>query len=111
MVTTAATARARLEVRPTTDRALLRAFLEQDRLFAAYAICDLDDREFQRTRWGVAISDGEPVAIALEYGGLTPQPLFVMGTNEGIAGPHTSRPARRRSRPSLARTGSTLAGR
>jgi RimJ/RimL family protein N-acetyltransferase len=85
MVTTAATARARLEVRPTTDRALLRAFLEQDRLFAAYAICDLDDREFQRTRWGVAISDGEPVAIALEYGGLTPQPLFVMGTNEGIA--------------------------
>ena len=42
----------------TTDRAMLRAFLETDRLFAAYALCDLDDREFMRTRWGVATSGG-----------------------------------------------------
>ena len=40
---------------PTTDRALLRSFLERDRLYAAYAICDLEEREFARTRWGVRV--------------------------------------------------------
>ncbi|MEI7743047.1 MAG: GNAT family N-acetyltransferase, partial [Chloroflexota bacterium] len=71
--------------RTTTDRALLRDFLEQDRLFAAYAICDLEEREFGRTRWGIAVEDGIVIAIALEYGGLTPQPMFVLGRQDGIA--------------------------
>jgi ribosomal protein S18 acetylase RimI-like enzyme len=73
-----------VEARSTTDRALLRDFLERDRLFAAYAICDLEDREFARTRWGVAFASGEVVAIGMEYSGLTPQPLFVMGRTDGI---------------------------
>jgi ribosomal protein S18 acetylase RimI-like enzyme len=73
-----------LEVRATRDRELLREFLEKDRLFAAYAICDLDEREFSRTRWGVALERGRPVAVALEYTGLSPQPLFVMGAAHGI---------------------------
>jgi GNAT superfamily N-acetyltransferase len=71
--------------RRTTDRALLRGFLERDRLFAAYAICDLEDREFGRTRWGVATSGSDIVAVGLEYGGLTPQPMFVLGSHEGIS--------------------------
>jgi hypothetical protein len=66
------------------DRATLRAFLERDRLLAAYAICDLDDREFGRARWGLATVRGEPIAVAVEYGGLSPQPLFVMGRDDGI---------------------------
>jgi ribosomal protein S18 acetylase RimI-like enzyme len=74
-----------LVARSTRDRELLRDFLERDRLRAAYAICDLEDREFARTRWGVAFDDGEPVSVVLEFGGLTPQPLFVMGDGEGIA--------------------------
>jgi len=73
-----------VEARTTTDRGLLREFLEQDRLFAAYAICDLEDREFARTRWGVAYEGGEVVAIGMEYSGLTPQPLFVLGRTDGI---------------------------
>jgi len=86
MATRTATARpARvLAVEATSDRALLRAFLERDRLFAAYAICDLDDREFGRTRWGVAKEGGEPIAVVLEYAGYAPQPVFVMGENAGI---------------------------
>jgi ribosomal protein S18 acetylase RimI-like enzyme len=71
--------------RATTDRALLRDFLERDRLFAAYAICDLDDREFARTRWGAAFEGDQLVAVALEYAGLSPQPLFVMGREAGVA--------------------------
>ena len=69
----------------TTDRALLRAFLERDRLYAAYAICDLDDREFPRTRWGAAWSGGSIVAIVLEYTGASPQPIFAMGREDGVA--------------------------
>jgi RimJ/RimL family protein N-acetyltransferase len=71
--------------RPTTDRRLLRAFLERDRLLAAYAICDLEEREFPRTRWGVATSGDDVLAVGLEYSGLTPQPMFLMGRQEGIA--------------------------
>lgn len=71
--------------RQTTDRDALHAFLVQDRLYAAYAICDLEDREFARTRWGAAYDGDEMVAIGLEYLGPTPQPLFVMGRTDGIA--------------------------
>ncbi|MFH0751202.1 MAG: GNAT family N-acetyltransferase [Chloroflexota bacterium] len=74
-----------ITARSTTDRGLLRAFLERDRLFAAYALCDLDVREFARTRWGVAIVDDEPIAVVLEYGGSAPQPVFAMGENAGIS--------------------------
>ena len=73
-----------LVARLTSDRGIVRAFLERDRLFAAYAICDLEDREFARTRWAIALSGEEPVALGLEYAGLTPQPLFLMGDDDGI---------------------------
>lgn len=79
-----AAAQRTLRISATRDRELLRAFLEGDRLRAAYALCDLEDREFARTRWGVAFDGDKPVAVALEYGGLTPQPLFVMGDGEAI---------------------------
>ncbi len=70
--------------RTLNDRRQLRAFLEQDRLLAAYALCDLEDREFGKTRWGGAFDADRLVALAVEYSGLTPQPLFVMGRPDGI---------------------------
>ena len=73
-----------LAVRSITDRGVLRDFLETDRLFAAYALCDLEDREFAKTRWGGAFDGERLIALALEYSGLTPQPLFVMGRPDGI---------------------------
>jgi ribosomal protein S18 acetylase RimI-like enzyme len=84
MATVAVGTRPGLVARSTTDRAVLRRFLERDRLLAAYAICDLEDREFARTKWGVASQGGEVVAIGMEYGGLTPQPMFLMGDSDGI---------------------------
>jgi ribosomal protein S18 acetylase RimI-like enzyme len=77
-------ARGALTVKATTDRAQIRAFLEQDRLFAAYALCDLEEREFGRTRWGAAFQADKMVALVLEYSGMTPQPMFVMGRDDGI---------------------------
>ena len=76
--------RSGLMVRTTADRAMLREFLEGDRLFAAYAICDLEEREFGRTRWGAAFDGERMVSVVLEYSGMTPQPMFVMGRNEGV---------------------------
>lgn len=73
-----------IQVSATRDRDLLRAFLERDRIRAAYALCDLEDREFAKSKWGVATEGGEPIAVVLEFGGLTPQPLFAMGDAEGI---------------------------
>jgi RimJ/RimL family protein N-acetyltransferase len=74
-----------LEVRSTRDRQLLHGFLNRDRLFAAYAIADTDDLEFARTRWGVAFDDGDPIAVVMEYRGISPQPLFVMGEPHGVS--------------------------
>ena len=85
MATAAIGARAAVAVRSTTDRVLLREFLERDRLFAAYAICDLGDREFSRTRWGIAMAGDEPIAVGMEYSGITPQPMVVIGEPAGIA--------------------------
>jgi ribosomal protein S18 acetylase RimI-like enzyme len=76
--------RGALTIQATNDRALIRGFLETDRLFAAYALCDLEDREFARTRWGAAFDGEQLVAIVLEYSGMTPQPMFAMGRSDGI---------------------------
>lgn len=85
MATVAIGRRSTMVARATTDRHALQAFLGQDRLYAAYAICDLEEREFAKTRWGAAYDGDELVAVGLEYTGPTPQPLFVMGRTEGIA--------------------------
>ena len=84
MATVAITRRPSTAARLTTDRDALHAFLAQDRLYAAYAICDLEDREFDRTRWGAAYDGDQMVAVGVEYTGPTPQPLFVMGRTDGI---------------------------
>lgn len=74
----------RIVVRSTRDRSLLRGFLESDRLFAAYALADTDDREFERTRWGVAFIGDRPGALVMEYRGASPQPMFLMGDATGL---------------------------
>jgi ribosomal protein S18 acetylase RimI-like enzyme len=84
MATVAIGRRSVTVARQTDDRDALRSFLDQDRLYAAYAICDLEDREFSRTRWGAAYDGEDIVAVGMEYTGPTPQPLFVMGGADGI---------------------------
>ena len=84
MATVAVGRRSATVARQTTDRDALRAFLRQDRLYAAYALCDLEEQEFARTRWGAAYDGNGIVAVGLEYTGPTPQPLFVMGSTDGI---------------------------
>jgi ribosomal protein S18 acetylase RimI-like enzyme len=74
-----------ISVRPTRDRDLLQSYLSRDRLWSAYALCDLEDEEFGRTRWGVAMAADEPISVVLQYTGMTPQPMFTSGDGEGVA--------------------------
>ena len=46
---------------------------------------DTDPREFGRTRWGIALDEGRPVALVLEYLGPSPQPLFLAGEPDAVA--------------------------
>jgi RimJ/RimL family protein N-acetyltransferase len=74
----------RVVAETTTDRALIGSFLERDRIFAAYALADLEERDTGRARWGIARAGDEVVSLVLEYGGPAPQPLFVAGRDDGI---------------------------
>lgn len=74
----------RLLATTTTDRVLIKGFLDRDRIFGAYALADLEDREAARSRWGIASVGGEVVSLVLEYGGPSPQPLFIAGRDDGI---------------------------
>jgi ribosomal protein S18 acetylase RimI-like enzyme len=75
---------AKLVAEPTTDHALLRSFLGRDRIFGAYALADLEDRHDGRARWGIARAGGEVVSLVLEFGGPSPQPLFISGRDDGV---------------------------
>lgn len=74
----------RVVAEATTDRELIRSFLDRDRIFAAYALADLEDRETGRSKWGIARVGDEVVSLVLEYGGPAPQPLFIAGRDDGV---------------------------
>jgi len=74
----------RLVAETTNDLELVRGFLERDRIFAAYALADLEDRDPGRARWGIAREGDEVVSLVLEYGGPAPQPLFITGRDDGV---------------------------
>ncbi|MGC4055958.1 MAG: GNAT family N-acetyltransferase [Paludibaculum sp.] len=57
-----------------TDRAAIRRLLDRDRIWALYALADLDDGLFEDCEWWVC---GE--ALALVFGGISIRPIFVMG--------------------------------
>jgi RimJ/RimL family protein N-acetyltransferase len=66
------------------DREEIAAFLRRDRLYAAYALGDLDGPNRNRVAWGMAYDeDGRPTALAMHHEGLVPQPLFLMGAPDG----------------------------
>jgi ribosomal protein S18 acetylase RimI-like enzyme len=72
-----------LRARQVSDRGEIAAFLRTDRLYAAYALGDLDGPNRQRVAWGMAFEGGVPVALAMHHEGLVPQPLFLMGEPAG----------------------------
>src|SRR6188508_3056168 len=74
----------RLRARAVSDRGEIAAFLRRDRIYAAYALGDLDGPNRARVAWAMAHDDaGSPTALAMHHEGLVPQPLFLMGAPDG----------------------------
>jgi ribosomal protein S18 acetylase RimI-like enzyme len=74
----------RRRTRGVSDRNEIAAFLRADRLYAAYALGDLDGANRSRVAWGMAHDEsGEPTALVMHHEGLVPQPLFLMGAPDG----------------------------
>lgn len=62
-----------------------RAFLERDRLMAAYALADLDPASGEQARWWVARREGEPIACVLLVEMLPFRPCFATGASDGLS--------------------------
>jgi RimJ/RimL family protein N-acetyltransferase len=74
----------RTRARSVSDRGEIAAFLRRDRLYAAYALGDLDGPNRNRVAWGMAHDEaGQPTALVMHHEGLVPQPLFLMGAPDG----------------------------
>ena len=80
----AVAASSRLRARAVSDRAEIAAFLRADRLYAAYALGDLDGPNRNRVAWAIAYDDaGRATSLVMHHEGLVPQPLFLMGAPDG----------------------------
>jgi GNAT superfamily N-acetyltransferase len=94
-VTTKATS-ARYTARQTTDKDEIAAFLNRDRLYAGYALCDLEDEYFHACQWLLSTdAQGEARGLVMEFGRLDPTVLFVMGEPDAVRATleHTLAPA------------------
>lgn len=73
------------KVRKLTDPTEILAFLERNRLYAAYAVSDLEPEMFQHTHWYLAEAVGQARSLALHFTALDPDALFLMGETAGLA--------------------------
>ena len=67
-----------------TDRSQILAYLETDRLYAGYAIGDLEPGMFEQSTWAGAEEGNRLQALALYFRGLDPPALFLMGDTDGL---------------------------
>jgi ribosomal protein S18 acetylase RimI-like enzyme len=59
-------------------------FLMEDRLYAAYAICDLEPALFRQCEWYAAVRNGRLTALCLLFTGLPPDRVFLMGSEQDL---------------------------
>jgi len=72
-------------VRETRDREVILSILNEDRVFAAYALGDLDPSLFEQCRWIIAEHGDGSRALALLFKGLEPDTLLLYGEPRGHA--------------------------
>lgn len=72
-------------VRETRDREEILAVLNEDRVYAAYAIGDLEPPLFDQCEWALAEHADGPRALALLFKGLKPDTLLLYGDPRGLA--------------------------
>ncbi len=73
------------QIRRLHEKQEILEFLERDRLYAAYAIGDLEPGLFEQCQWWAARAEGQIKAMALLFSGLEPPALFLIGAGAGLA--------------------------
>ncbi len=74
----------KISVRKETDKETIRSFLEMDRAWAGYAICDLKQEMFPLCDWHVAYTNGDIISLCLYFKGLRLPTQITMGEPFGI---------------------------
>lgn len=74
-----------MHTRTLTDKDEILHFLETDRLYAAYAIGDLEAALFAQSEWMGAEEGGQLRALVLLFKGLDLPALFLMGDSDSLA--------------------------
>src|SRR2546426_2810624 len=82
---TAAPSLPEIKIDAHSSAAEARAFLERDRLMAAYALADIAQPEVGGARWWIARRDGDIAAAALVVGALPFRPCFATGAPDGLS--------------------------
>lgn len=67
-----------------TDKEELLSFLEKDRIWAGYAICDLEQELFPLCDWYTARMNNDVISLALYFKGLEPPTQITIGAPIGI---------------------------
>ncbi len=73
-----------MRARRLTDLGTIQAFLDTDRLWAAYALGDLEPELRKLSEWYGAEDEGGLIALALLFKGFDPPALFTIGDAQGI---------------------------
>jgi GNAT superfamily N-acetyltransferase len=73
-----------LSVKKVDDKGDIYRFLEQDRLYSAYAIGDLEPSLFGQCEWYAALRNGRMTSLCLRFKGLHSHPIFTMGAAEDL---------------------------
>jgi ribosomal protein S18 acetylase RimI-like enzyme len=66
------------------DKSQILSYLEQDRLYAAYAIGDLEPDFYEQCTWVGAAQENRLRALVLQYRGLEPPALLLIGETDGL---------------------------
>lgn len=72
------------QVAPITDKAILRAYFNQDRPLHGYALGDLEEGMWQLSTYLGAFRDGQLESVALIWRGVEPPVLVQFGSDEAV---------------------------
>jgi len=73
-------------VQKEDEKERILAFLEKDRVWAGYAICDLEPELFSKCEWYAAYSSGKMISLCLYFKGFETPTQITFGNKTGING-------------------------
>jgi len=74
-----------ISVHKENDKEKILAFLEKDRVWAGYAICDLEPELFSICEWHAAYSNGKIISLCLYFKGFETPTQITFGNDLGIS--------------------------